>query len=121
MAVLCLLPTIWQPLPSWLGFLKGNKVSLGLDLQGGTHLVLTVDIDQAVVNSLEVNADELRRELRKAGIKSAKIDRLDQTTLVVTRAERPTRQVGRDRRAVVSQPQARYRRDHPRRHRWCSA
>jgi preprotein translocase subunit SecD len=83
-AVVCLLPTIWQPLPGWLSFLQSNKVSLGLDLQGGTHLVLTVDIDQAVVNSLEVSADELRRELRKGGIKSAKIDRLDQTTLAVT-------------------------------------
>jgi len=82
-AVLCLLPTIWQPLPSWLGFLSGNRVSLGLDLQGGTHLVLTVDIDQAVVNSLEINADELRRELRKAGVKATKIERLDQTTLAV--------------------------------------
>src|SRR5215813_8668290 len=83
-AVLCLLPTIWQPLPSWLSFLSGNRVSLGLDLQGGTHLVLTVDIDQAVVNSVEINADELRRELRKAGVKSAKVERLDQTTLAVT-------------------------------------
>ena len=83
-AVLCLLPTVWQPLPGWLDFLKGNKVTLGLDLQGGTHLVLAVDIDQAVVNSLDVNADELRRELRKAGMKSVKVDRIDQTTLVAT-------------------------------------
>ncbi len=83
-AVLCLLPTIWQPLPGWLSFLQGNKVSLGLDLQGGTHLVLSVDIDQAVVNSLEVNADELRRELRKAGVKSPKVERVDQTTLALT-------------------------------------
>jgi preprotein translocase subunit SecD len=83
-AVLFLLPTIWQPLPGWLGFLKGNKVSLGLDLQGGTHLVLSVDIDQAVVNSLEVNADELRRELRKAGVKSPKVERRGQTALAVT-------------------------------------
>jgi preprotein translocase subunit SecD len=83
-AVLLVLPTVWHPLPDWLGFLRSNKVSLGLDLQGGTHLVLTVDIDQAVVNSLEVNADELRRELRKAGVKSPKIDRTNQTTLTVT-------------------------------------
>src|SRR5262245_29701418 len=83
-AVLLLLPTMWQPLPSFLDFLKGNKVTLGLDLQGGTHLVLAVDIDQAVVNSLDVNADELRRELRKASIKSVKVERTDQTTLVVT-------------------------------------
>ena len=83
-AVLCVLPTVIQPLPSWLGFLKSARVSLGLDLQGGTHLVLSVDIDQAVVNSLEVSADEMRRELRKAGIKAPKIDRVDQTTLAVT-------------------------------------
>lgn len=83
-AVLCLLPTVWQPLPSWLGFLKGNKVSLGLDLQGGTHLVLSVDIDQAVVNALEITADELRRELRKSGVKSPKIERVAQTSLAVT-------------------------------------
>lgn len=83
-AVLCLLPTVWQPLPSWLEFLKGNQITLGLDLQGGTHLVLSVDIDQAVVNSLDVNADELRRELRKAGVKSPKVERIDQTTLAVT-------------------------------------
>src|SRR5262245_15066931 len=83
-AVVCLLPTVMQPLPSWLGFLTGNKVSLGLDLQGGTHLVLAVDIDQAVVNSLEVNAEELRRELRKGGVKSAKVERVNQTTLKVT-------------------------------------
>jgi preprotein translocase subunit SecD len=83
-AVVFLLPTLWQPLPGWLDFLKSNKVSLGLDLQGGTHLVLAVDIDQAVVNSLEVNADELRRELRKNGVKSAKVEHLDPTTLTVT-------------------------------------
>jgi preprotein translocase subunit SecD len=83
-AVLCLLPSIWQPLPSGLGFLKSNKMALGLDLQGGTHLVLSVDIDQAVVNSLEVTADELRRELRKAGIKAPKIDRVGQAALAVT-------------------------------------
>jgi preprotein translocase subunit SecD len=83
-AVLCLLPTVWQPLPSWLSFLDGNRITLGLDLQGGTHLVLSVDTDQAVVNSLDVNADELRRELRKQGVKSAKVERLDQTTLAVT-------------------------------------
>jgi preprotein translocase subunit SecD len=73
-AIVLLLPTIWQPLPDWLGFLQGNRINLGLDLQGGTHLVMQVDMDQAVVNSLEINADELRRELRKAGLRSPKVE-----------------------------------------------
>ena len=84
LAIILIVPTVVHPLPGWLSFLKSNKVSLGLDLQGGTHLVLSVDIDQAVINSLEVNADELRRELRKAGVKAPKIERVDQTTLTVT-------------------------------------
>lgn len=83
-AVLCLLPTMVHPLPDWLSFLKGNKVSLGLDLQGGTHLVLAVDIDKAVSNSLDVSADEMRRELRKAGVRAAKVERVDDTTVTAT-------------------------------------
>ncbi len=75
LAILLLLPTVVQPLPGWLSFLKGSKVSLGLDLQGGTHLVMQVDTDQAVVNMLEINSDELRRELRKDSVHAAKIER----------------------------------------------
>ncbi len=73
-ALVLLLPTVWQPLPDWLSFLKGNKVSLGLDLQGGTHLIMQVDTDQAVVNSLQINGDELRRALRSVGLRSPKVD-----------------------------------------------
>jgi preprotein translocase subunit SecD len=75
LAILLLLPTVVHPLPGWLSFLKGSKVSLGLDLQGGTHLIMQVDTDQAVVNMLEINSDELRRELRKENVHSAKIER----------------------------------------------
>jgi preprotein translocase subunit SecD len=73
-AVVLLLPTVWQPLPAWLSFLEGNKISLGLDLQGGTHLIMQVDTEQAVVNSLEINADELRRALRAAGVRGPKVE-----------------------------------------------
>jgi preprotein translocase subunit SecD len=83
-ATLLLLPTVWQPLPSWLSFLKGNKVSLGLDLQGGTHLVMTVDVDQAVINSLEINGDEMRRQLRKDGVRGPKVERDGSDALKVT-------------------------------------
>ena len=83
-AILCVLPTVLHPLPSWLSFLQSARVSLGLDLQGGTHLVMSVDVDQAVVNSLEINADEMRRELRKAGVKSAKVERVGDDALTVT-------------------------------------
>jgi preprotein translocase subunit SecD len=76
LAILLLLPTVVQPLPSWLSFMKGSKVSLGLDLQGGTHLIMQVDTDQAVVNSLEISSDEMRRELRKESVRAPKIERV---------------------------------------------
>jgi len=38
------MPDWW---PSWL---PGDKIHLGLDLQGGSHLVLEVKVDKAVEN-----------------------------------------------------------------------
>lgn len=76
-------------LPSWLGhapvsFLPDSKVHLGLDLQGGTHLILSVGVDEAVASSVEVNGDQLRRELRKAGVHVESLERVDGTSLQIT-------------------------------------
>ena len=73
LAGLYLLPTFVDPLPSWLGFVKDSKVALGLDLQGGTHLILTVDVDEAVANYVDVNAEQLRRDLRDEGVRSPRV------------------------------------------------
>jgi preprotein translocase subunit SecD len=44
-------------LPSWFPFQK--KISLGLDLQGGMHIVYSIDLDRAV----DDKASELKRDL----------------------------------------------------------
>jgi len=44
-------------LPSWFPFQK--KISLGLDLQGGMHIVYSIDLDKAV----DDKASELKRDL----------------------------------------------------------
>lgn len=42
-------PTFYQALPGWLKKVMPNKgITLGLDLQGGIHLVMEVDEDRAV-------------------------------------------------------------------------
>lgn len=46
-----------------------KKINLGLDLQGGMHLVLDVDSDKAFANSIQRLANDLRRQLRKKRIK----------------------------------------------------
>ena len=51
-SVVCVLPSIpdwYQVLPTWAKpFLPNKGISLGLDLQGGIHLVMEVDEDRAV-------------------------------------------------------------------------
>lgn len=42
--------------------LPSSKVNLGLDLKGGIHLTLGVEIDKALSNSLAITGQDLRRE-----------------------------------------------------------
>jgi preprotein translocase subunit SecD len=45
--------------------LQEKKLNLGLDLQGGVHLILDVKVDRAVQNHIEQTADDLVDQLRK--------------------------------------------------------
>ena len=53
-------------LPAWL---PNQQVSLGLDLQGGSHLLLEVDSKAVIREYLESLVDTMRIELRKARIR----------------------------------------------------
>lgn len=45
-----------------------DKIHLGLDLQGGLHLVLEVQVEKAVERSLDRMAELLRKDLRTRGL-----------------------------------------------------
>lgn len=45
-----------------------QKIHLGLDLQGGLHLVLEVQVDKAVEGALERTAETIRKDLRSRGL-----------------------------------------------------
>jgi protein-export membrane protein SecD len=49
--------------PSWM---PSQTVSLGLDLQGGSHLLLEVEFDQVTKDKLESLTGDIRRLLRRA-------------------------------------------------------
>ncbi len=67
-----------------------TPINLGLDLQGGIHLVLGVDVDKAVEAQVERAGDSVRAELEKKGIGVAKIERRGPTELVVRLASPQT-------------------------------
>jgi len=69
-------PTLMQPLPSWWpSFFPKEPIRLGLDLQGGIHLILQVEVDKAVENAVNGTMEDLKRELATAQIPTAKLER----------------------------------------------
>lgn len=52
-------------IPQWLSGLGGNAMSLGLDLRGGVHFLLEVDMEAVISTSIDRYYNELRTLLRK--------------------------------------------------------
>lgn len=50
--------------PQWLRNIGGGPLKLGLDLSGGVHFLLEVDIDSALDNRLESLLNEYRKKFR---------------------------------------------------------
>jgi preprotein translocase subunit SecD len=74
-----LIPTMVSPLPDmWPSFFPREAIRLGLDLQGGIHLILQVEIEKAVENALGGAMEDLRRELAAAQIATARLERKGQ-------------------------------------------
>ncbi len=55
--------------PEWLQKIGAKPMKLGLDLRGGVHFLLEVDMDKAISQRLETSATDLRRQLRDNKIK----------------------------------------------------
>ena len=59
--------------PGWLSSLGGQPMNLGLDLRGGVHFLMEVDMDAAVKQALNSYASEFRTLLRDEKIRYKKI------------------------------------------------
>jgi preprotein translocase subunit SecD len=67
-ALIYLLPSL-KP-----GLWPHKKINLGLDLQGGMHLVLEVQTEKAVESTLERIAQEIRSQARQDDVKGIKVE-----------------------------------------------
>ena len=65
------------------GFLPGQSINLGLDLQGGSHLLLQVDSEAVQTERLESIGESLRLEFREERVRFQKLD-VSGTTLSFT-------------------------------------
>ena len=79
-------PSLYSAVPGWwksLRILPTEKIHLGLDLQGGMHLVLEVQTEKAVESRIERTAEDLRAAMKKAKIRYSELDRVNDTEISV--------------------------------------
>jgi len=76
-AIIYILPTLKADV--W----PHKKINLGLDLQGGMHLVLEVDSNKAVESTAERIAQEIRDQLKEKRLRNVSVDRIDGTRISV--------------------------------------
>jgi preprotein translocase subunit SecD len=75
-AIIYLVPSFVHELPPWWSdYLPADRIHLGLDLQGGTHLVLEVKVEKAIENTVERIKDDMTKLLREKGIATTEISR----------------------------------------------
>jgi preprotein translocase subunit SecD len=75
-AILLLLPTLTSELPPWFSkVIPTEKIHLGLDLQGGMHLILEVEAEKALESYVERIKNNLRDDLKEKGIPVGKLER----------------------------------------------
>lgn len=73
-AALNLAPTT----PAWLSALGASPIKLGLDLRGGVHFVLEVDMEKAIKTRMGAHRDELRDKFRTEKIFYRQVKEFDQ-------------------------------------------
>ena len=81
--------------PSWLEALKATPMSYGLDLQGGVHFLMEVDLDEAVGKQLNDSAAAMRTLLREERIRYRPPLNVDEQNRIAIRfTDVETRSVG---------------------------
>jgi preprotein translocase subunit SecD len=65
--------------PEWLTRLHSRPMFLGLDLRGGVHFLLQIDMKAAMDKSMERYAGDIRRDLRDKKIRFGQVRRIGTT------------------------------------------
>jgi len=87
LAVLCLVATLVpeEKQPSLIKNHFSNKIQLGLDLQGGLHLVYEVNVDKAVSDKADrISSDIEDRLTRDKGVKDLNVNREGRDDIILT-------------------------------------
>jgi len=82
LSVVTIIPSFYSSTPDWWKkYMAPEGLRLGLDLQGGIHLVLRVNLDKAEEASLALAANELKDILKERGISAVRTKSEEGTVL----------------------------------------
>lgn len=82
-----------QTTPEWLRGVGGEPMYLGLDLRGGVHFLMEVDMDEAITKAEQRYVSDLRVILRKEKVRYKSIGRGDEGGVVLRFANSGSREV----------------------------
>ncbi|MBB5206244.1 preprotein translocase subunit SecD [Inhella inkyongensis] len=71
--------------PQWLTSLRAFPMYLGLDLRGGVHFLMEVDMKSAITKKTDALVGDVRTQLRDKGIRHAGVSKEGQRVLVAFR------------------------------------
>jgi preprotein translocase subunit SecD len=69
--------------PNWLKAINAAPMKLGLDLRGGVHFLLQVDVDSVIKQRIEGDLNTLSQALRNERIRYANITRQGASTVII--------------------------------------
>ncbi len=73
-----LIPSVFPHLPPGLAkVMPAGKIHLGLDLQGGIYLVLEVEADKAIANSVDGMVDQIKESLGSHKVAFLQVERVN--------------------------------------------
>ncbi|MDD2463447.1 MAG: protein translocase subunit SecD [Desulfobulbus sp.] len=82
---LALTPSVYHDLPDWWKkYMAPAGLKLGLDLQGGMHIVLQVDLEKAADNSLDLAASDFKSALAAKSINAVRMDTTEKKSILFT-------------------------------------
>lgn len=89
----CVIGLIGIPFPTSLAQVKdnlANRIKLGLDLKGGSNLVLQVQVDEAIGQRCDEAVDQIKKALRDKTVNFGEVRRVDDTHILVRNVDPAT-------------------------------
>jgi len=79
LAALNMVPTT----PDWLSGLGATPMKLGLDLRGGVHFLMEVDLAEAIKTTLAVSVNDVRTTMRAERLRYRSVEQVGDTEILV--------------------------------------